>query len=85
VTVNAEDSALSRFSENQISQNLNRTQVRITITSYYGKQSASAATTELDPASIQETLERSQMLAQIAPEDPEWVELLPPQDYESRT
>ena len=84
VTINAEDSALSRFSENQITQNLNRTQVRITITSYYGKQSASAATTELDSASIQETLERSQMLAQVAPEDPEWVGLLPPQTYESR-
>ena len=84
VTVNAEDSALSRFSENQITQNLNRTQVRVTITSYYGKQSASAATTELNSASIQETLDRSQMLAQVAPEDPEWVGLLPPQNYESR-
>jgi len=85
VSVDAEDSALSRFSENQITQNLNRTQVKVTITSYYGKQSASAATTELDSTAIRETLDRSQTLAQVAPEDPEWVGLLPPQSYESRS
>jgi predicted Zn-dependent protease len=85
VSINAEDSALSRFSENQITQNLNRNQVKVTITSYYGKQSASAATTELDPTAIEETLNRSQSLAQVAPEDPEWVGLLPPQTYESRS
>jgi len=84
VAITAEESALSRFSENQITQNLNQTQVKVTITSYYRKQSASAATTELDPVAIQETLDRSQMLAQVAPEDPEWVGLLPPQSYESR-
>ena len=85
VSVSAEDSALSRFSENQITQNLNRTQVKITITSYYHRQSASAATTELDPTAIRETLTRSQELAKVAPEDPEWVGLLPPQTYESRS
>ncbi len=85
VSVSAEDAALSRFSENQITQNLNRTEVKVTITSYYGKQSASAATTELDSSAIEETLLRSQNLAQVAPEDPEWVGLLPPQSYESRS
>lgn len=85
VSISAKDAALSRFSDNQIIQNLNRNQVRLTITSYYGKKSASAATTELDSEAIKETIERSQTLAQVAPEDPEWVELLPPQEYESRS
>jgi len=84
VSITGEESALSRFSENQIIQNLNRTQVKVTITSYYGRQSASGSTTELDPNSITETLNQSQTLAQVAPQDPEWVGLLPPQDYESR-
>lgn len=85
VSIDAKESALSRFSDNQIIQNLNRSQVKVTITSYDGKRSASAATTELNTTAIQETLERSQNLAQVAPEDPEWVSLLPPQVYESRS
>ena len=84
VAITAEEAALSRFSENQITQNLDRAQVRVTITSYYGKQSASAATTELDAASIEATLDRSQTLAQVAPDDPEWVGLLSPQQYAPR-
>ena len=84
VSLSARESALSRFSENQISQNINKSQFNLTITSYFGKRSASASTTELDPDAIAQTIERSENLARFAPEDPEWVELLPPQTYESR-
>jgi predicted Zn-dependent protease len=85
VNLSAGESALSRFSENQISQNINRNEFNLTITSYFGKRSASASTTELDEQAIEETIRRSEELAQIAPEDPEWVPLLEPQDYEQRT
>ena len=85
VSINASESALSRFSENQISQNLNRTKFSLSITSYFGKRSASASITDLDPEAITQTLRRSEELARIAPEDPEWVPLLKPQDYEPRT
>jgi len=81
VSITAEDSALSRFGENQIIQNLNRTEVKVAITSCYGRQSASASTTKLDPTAIADTLNRSQTLAQVAPEDPEWVGLLPREWY----
>jgi predicted Zn-dependent protease len=85
VTLSAGESALSRFSENQISQNINRNEFNLTITSYFGQRSASASTTELDEQAIEETIRRSEELARIAPEDPEWVPLLEPQDYEQRT
>ncbi len=85
VSLNASEEALSRFSENQISQNISRNQFKLTITSYFGKRSASASTTELDQEAIRETIRRSENLARIAPEDPEWVPLLQPQDYEQRT
>ncbi len=78
-------STLSRFCENQISQNINRDRFTLEITSYFGKCSASASTTELDEAAISQAIQRSEDLAQFAPEDPEWVELLPPQTYENRT
>jgi predicted Zn-dependent protease len=85
VSLSASESALSRFSENQISQNLSRNNFNLSITSYFGKRSASASTTELDPEAIKETIRRSEELARIAPEDPEWVPLLEPQTYEQRT
>ena len=85
VGINASESALSRFSENQITQNLSKNRFNITITSYFGKRSAAASTTELEPEAITQTIRRSEELARFAPEDPEWVPLLEPQIYEQRT
>ncbi|HEY9739299.1 MAG TPA: DNA gyrase modulator, partial [Coleofasciculaceae cyanobacterium] len=85
VSLTTGEEALSRFSENQISQNISRNRFNLTITSYFGKRSASASTTELDPDAIAQTIRRSEELARIAPEDPEWVPLLEPQTYEPRT
>jgi predicted Zn-dependent protease len=85
VSLTTGEEALSRFSENQISQNISRNRFNLTITSYFGKRSASASTTELDPDAIAQTIRRSEELARIAPEDPEWVPLLEPQTYEQRT
>ncbi|GAB4529653.1 MAG: metallopeptidase TldD-related protein [Pleurocapsa sp.] len=85
VSLNARESALSRFSENQISQNVSKNQFQLTVTSYFGKRSAAASTSELNQDAIAQTIKRSEDLARFAPEDPEWVELLPPQTYEQRT
>jgi predicted Zn-dependent protease len=85
VSLTTGEEALSRFSENQISQNISRNRFNLTITSYFGKRSASASTTELDSDAIAQTIRRSEELARIAPEDPEWVPLLEPQTYEQRT
>ncbi len=85
VSLNASETALSRFSENQISQNIRKNTFSLSVTSYFGQRSASAATTELDQDAIAQTLRRAEELARIAPVDPEWVELLPPQTYSDRT
>ena len=85
ISLSASETALSRFSENQISQNVRKNTFSLTVTSYFGKRSASASTTELERQAIVQTLRRAENLAQIAPEDPEWVELLPKQDYSDRT
>ncbi len=84
VSLSLKESALSRFSENQISQNIGKNCFKMIISSYFGQKSASASTTELDPDAILQTLRRSEALAQVAPDDPEWVPLLAPQSYESR-
>ncbi|MEL6438242.1 MAG: TldD/PmbA family protein [Cyanobacteria bacterium J06621_8] len=85
LSLDTSETALSRFSENQISQNVRKNTFSLTVTSYFGKRSASASTTELDQEAIIQTLRRAEDLAKIAPEDPEWVELLPPQTYSDRT
>ncbi len=85
VSLSANETALSRFSENQISQNVRKNTFSITVTSYFGKRSASASTTELDRDAIALTVKRAEDLASIAPVDPEWVELLPKQTYSDRT
>jgi predicted Zn-dependent protease len=83
VSLSAGEESLSRFSENQISQNISKTVFSLNITSYFGNKSASAAVTEFDEDAIAQTIKRSQELAKIAPADPEWMPLLPPQTYNS--
>lgn len=85
VSLSTGEEFLSRFSENQISQNISKNYFTLSITSYFGKRRASASTTELEPEAIEAAIRRSEELASIAPEDPEWVPLLEPQDYEQRT
>ncbi len=85
VSLRTGEESLSRFSENQISQNISKTQFNLTITSYFGTRSASASTTNIDPDAIAAAIQRSEEFAHIAPEDPEWVPLLEPQAYEPRT
>jgi predicted Zn-dependent protease len=84
VSLSSSETALSRFSENQISQNIRKHTFSLTVTSYFGQRSASASTTELAPEAIIQTLRRAEDLARVAPEDPEWVDLLPPQTYAER-
>lgn len=84
LSINATDKLLSRFSENQLTQNIQKNQLSLTVTSYFGKRSGSASTTEISPESITETLRRSESLANLAPEDPEWVPLIEAQSYDNR-
>jgi Predicted Zn-dependent proteases and their inactivated homologs len=82
VSLSTGEESLSRFSENQISQNISKTVFSLSITSYFGNKSASAAVTDFDADAIAQTIKRSQELAKIAPADPEWMPLLPPQTYD---
>ncbi|MEG4912172.1 MULTISPECIES: TldD/PmbA family protein [unclassified Microcoleus] len=85
VSLSTGEESLSRFSENQISQNISKTVFNLSITSYFGNKSASAAVTEFDEDAIASAVKRSEELARIAPADPEWMPLLPPQTYDLRS
>ncbi|MGA9382368.1 MAG: TldD/PmbA family protein [Phormidium sp.] len=85
VNLSMGESSLSRYSENQITQNISNSDFNLKVTSYFGKRSASASTTELDEDAIAQTINLSEELAKIAPEDPESLPLLEPQIYQQRT
>ena len=85
VSLSTGEESLSRFSENQISQNISKTVFSLSVTSYFGKKSASAAVTEFDRDAIASSVKRSEELATIAPVDPEWMPLLPTQTYDLRS
>lgn len=85
VSLSTGEEALSRYSENQITQNISSTQFKLSVTSEFGTRRASSSTTEMEPEAIAATIRASEELARIAPEDPEWVPLLEAQVYEQRT
>ena len=62
VSLSTGEESLSRFSENQISQNISKTVFSLSITSYFGKKSASAAVTEFDEDAIASSVKRSEEL-----------------------
>ncbi len=85
VQLEATESALGRFGENQIRQNLQKNQFEIRIISHFGRRSASTTSVAHDLEEMTAALRRSEDLARIAPEDPEYVELLDQQTYADRT
>ena len=53
----------------------------VTVTSRFGRRSASASGNQLDDRTLERTVRAAEELARLAPEDPEWVAPLGPQTY----
>jgi predicted Zn-dependent protease len=71
----------TRFAGNEITTGGGTTDTTVSITSAFGTRSASAETNVLDDASLKRTVELSERLARLAPEDPEYLPMLGPQQY----
>jgi predicted Zn-dependent protease len=70
-----------RFAVNQVSTAGDTTDLSIVVTSAFGKRVASATTNRTDDASLRRVVETSESLARLAPEDPEYLGELGPQEY----
>ncbi len=81
VSVSSGSSANTRFAVNQISTAGDNTNVSVTVRSIFGKQAGSATTNRLDDDSLRALVQRAESLARLAPEDPEMLPELGPQDY----
>lgn len=71
----------TRFADGGITTSGERVDTQVTITSRIGKRRASATTNVLEEASLRRTVDLAERLAKLAPEDPELMPQLGPQNY----
>jgi predicted Zn-dependent protease len=82
VTIDGNVRGNTRFAVNQISTAGDDSDTTITVSSSFGKRSASATTNKLDDDGLRWVVETSERLARLAPEDPEAMPGLGPQQYQ---
>jgi predicted Zn-dependent protease len=87
VSLNGQDRGNIRYARNSVSTAGEDSNVTLGVQAYFGKKSGAATINEFDDASLEKTVRRAEELAQLAPENPEFVDPLPQQTYggESKT
>ena len=70
-----------RYARNTVSTAGTVTDLELVVQSNFGKKMATATINEFDDASLEKVVRRSEELAKLAPENPEFVEVLGPQEY----
>src|SRR5690606_3442850 len=56
-------------------------EIRLSITSVFGKKIGTSSINELDDASLKKAVARAEEIAQLSPENPEYMSMLGPQTY----
>lgn len=70
-----------RYARNNVSTSGETNEIGLNITSVYGKKSGSSSINELDDESLRKAVVRAEEIAMLAPENPEYMPMLGPQDY----
>ncbi len=70
-----------RFAANTVTTSGETDDISIRFTAYQGQRHASASANQLDDASLERVVEQAERLAKLAPEDPEYLPPLGPQQY----
>jgi predicted Zn-dependent protease len=81
VSLTGSDSGNIRYARNSVSTSGEINQLSLAVSSSYGKKTGNATINEFDDASLQKVVQRSEELAQLAPENPEHMPLLGPQTF----
>ncbi|MDN4164029.1 TldD/PmbA family protein [Cytophagales bacterium LB-30] len=71
-----------RYARNTVSTSGEENNTTLVVQSAYGKRVATSTINEFDDASIEKVVRRSEEMAQLAPENPEFMEPLGPQTYD---
>jgi len=81
VSVNGSDSGNIRYARNSVSTSGFITQNSLAVSSAFGKRLGIATINEFDDESLKKVVSRAEELAKLAPENPEYVNILGPQNY----
>ncbi|TXI68800.1 MAG: TldD/PmbA family protein [Cyclobacteriaceae bacterium] len=81
VNLNGNDSGNIRYARHPVSTSGRISQHQLVVSSAFGKKLGVATINEFDDASLKKVVERSEELAKLAPENPEYVSFLGPQTY----
>ncbi|MDB4886416.1 MAG: peptidase modulator of gyrase [Gemmatimonadetes bacterium] len=73
----------TRFAVNQVSTGGDSFDSTVTVTAYVGRRSASSTTNQIDEAGLRQAVQSAERLARLAPEDPEFLAELEPQQYQA--
>ncbi|NOY00128.1 MAG: TldD/PmbA family protein [Verrucomicrobia bacterium] len=83
VHISKTDDANLRFANNDITSNAARKLLSLSITSNFGTRSASVQWNQTDDSSLKDAVARSEQMARLAPENPEFMPPLEAQTYAS--
>jgi predicted Zn-dependent protease len=81
VNLNGTESGNIRYARNAVSTSGGISNSTLVVSSSFGKKSGIATINEFDDASLEKVVRRSEELAKLAPENPEYMPFLGPQQY----
>ncbi|MFD2935527.1 TldD/PmbA family protein [Spirosoma flavum] len=81
VSLNGDKSGNIRYARNSVSTSGQSANLSLAVTSVFGKRSGTTTINVFDDQSLEKTIRRSEEVARLAPENPEYVPLLGPQNY----
>ncbi|MEO6455704.1 MAG: TldD/PmbA family protein [Ginsengibacter sp.] len=81
VSLSGSEGGNIRYARNAVSTSGDVSTLSLFVTSAYGKKSGTATINEFDGKSLEKVVRRAEELAQLAPENPEYMPLLGPSDF----
>lgn len=81
VTLSGSKGGNLRYARNAVSTSGEISNTSLAVSSTFGKKTGTATINEFDEESLKKVVRRAEELAQLAPENPEYVPLLGPQQY----
>jgi predicted Zn-dependent protease len=83
VSIGSSEGGNIRYARNSVSTSGSVSSTQLQIVSSYGKKQGVTTINEYDDASLEKAVRRAEALAQLAPENPEYMPMLGPQTYQA--